>query len=80
MESRFRYLLVRLDGAHADPPAFVTATPAWRAGDEIVGGDGLQRYRILDLVLTDPPYSYNGVFLVEPVGVEEKSRPRATAR
>jgi hypothetical protein len=69
MEFGFRYLLVHVDGSHADPAAFVTTVLRWRAGDEFVGGDGMQRYRILDIVFRDPPHSYNGVFLVEPVAV-----------
>jgi hypothetical protein len=53
----------------ADPAAFQTTSSRWKAGDEFVGGDGVQRYRILDIVLSQmPPHSFNGVFLVEPIG------------
>jgi hypothetical protein len=63
-----RYLLIRRDRIPADPAAFQTTKSTLKAGDEIVVGDGLQRYRILDAVYSEmPPHSFNGVLLVEPV-------------
>jgi hypothetical protein len=42
----FRYLLALENGEPADPAAFVTAVPDWRAGDTFVARGG-QLFRVL---------------------------------
>lgn len=64
-ESGLRYLLIRPDCVLADAPAFQTTNPTWNPGDEFIGADGVQRYRILDMVSSSPPHS--GVFILELV-------------
>jgi hypothetical protein len=64
----FRYLLVLEDGEAADPPAFLTAIPEWKPGDEFLGGSDLQKFRIVAVNTEDPPETFNGVFVDEPVG------------
>jgi len=32
----FRFLLVHPDGEPADPPAYLTAIPSWKPGDEFL--------------------------------------------
>ena len=66
-EPAFRFLLIRRDRVLADPAAFETTNATWKAGDEFLDADGVQRYRILDMVLGGPPHTYNGVLLVELV-------------
>ncbi len=62
-----QYLLVRPDCVLADAPAFQTTNPTWSPGDEFIGADGTQRYRILDIVASDRPHSYSGLFILELV-------------
>jgi hypothetical protein len=60
-----RYLLVLEDGEAADPPAFLTAIPSWKIGDEFLGGTDLQKFRIVEINTQDPPEEFHGVFVVE---------------
>ena len=47
--SGFRYVLYLPDGEPADPAMFVTAIPAWRAGDTFLAGPDLTTFRILEI-------------------------------
>jgi hypothetical protein len=67
MEPGFRYLLVRPDCVLADAPAFQTTNSTWKPGDEFIGAEGVQRYRILDMIRIGPTRPYNGLFLLELV-------------
>ena len=47
--SGFSYVLYLPDGEPADPAVFVTASPTWRQGDELLAGPDLTRFRILEI-------------------------------
>jgi hypothetical protein len=62
----FRFLLVHPDGEPADPPAFLTAIPSWKPGDEFPGGSALRKFRIV--AIDEPPSDeFSGLFTVETV-------------
>lgn len=41
MSFGFRFLLMLEDGEPADPPAYLTAIPSWKPGDEFLAGSEL---------------------------------------
>jgi len=45
----FRFLLVHPDGEPADPPAYLTAIPSWKPGDEFLADN-----------VSKPMHSFNG--------------------
>jgi hypothetical protein len=60
----FRFLLVLEDGEAADPPAYLTAIPSWREGDEFLAGSELRKFRIV--AIDEPPSDdFQGMFTVE---------------
>jgi hypothetical protein len=60
----FRFLLVFEDGEPADPPAFLTALPNWKTGDEFLAGPDLVKYRIVAIADDDPPAGFAAIFVV----------------
>ncbi len=68
--SGFRFLLLLEDDEPADPAAFLTAIPTWKAGDEFLAGSDLRLFRILGI---EPNLSelagddFHAVWTVEPV-------------
>lgn len=55
------------DGEPADPPAYLTAIPSWKPGDEFLAGSKLVKFRILDVDTEQTPGDAHGVFTVETV-------------
>jgi hypothetical protein len=51
--SGYCFALLVEGGEPADPPGFLTAIPEWRAGDEFLAGELLQRFRILGIAPVD---------------------------
>lgn len=68
MEWGFRFVLIRRDCVLADPLAFQSTNSTWKAADEFMVGDGVQRYRICDMVFSGSPECCYGMFLLEPGG------------
>jgi hypothetical protein len=60
------------EGEPADPPAFVSAIPTWREGDEFLAGENLQCFRILGIAPVDEANEVrevcDGFWMVESVG------------
>ena len=62
----FRLLLVLEGGEAADPPAYLTAIPDWKEGDEFLAASALRKFRIV--AIGEPPSDdFHGLFVVEAV-------------
>lgn len=53
-------------GEPADPPAYLTAIPSWRAGDTFLAGSELRRFRIVAMDEA-PSDDFHGLMTVEAV-------------